>query len=65
MHDLESKIKQQYDYNRFDILNVIRSYDIWRPPSLRELTPMIFNTGLTHLDSEASIYSLNFKIKIY
>ena len=29
---------------------------IWRPPSLSELTPMIFNTGLTHLGSEASNY---------
>ena len=29
----------------------------WRPPSLSELTPMIFNAGLTHLGSEASIYS--------
>ena len=27
---------------------------IWRLPS--ELTPMTFNTGLTHLVSEASIY---------
>ena len=27
----------------------------WRPPSLSELTPIIFNTGLTHLASEASI----------
>ena len=26
------------------------------PPSLSELTPMIFNTELTHLGSEASIY---------
>ena len=26
----------------------------WRPPSLSELTAMIFNTGLTHLGSEAS-----------
>ena len=24
------------------------------PPSLSEVTPMIFNTGLTHVDSEAS-----------
>ena len=22
----------------------------WRPPSLSELTPMMFNMGLTHLD---------------
>ena len=29
---------------------------IWRPPSLRELTLMIFNTELTHIGSEASIY---------
>ena len=28
---------------------------IWRPPSLSELTPMVLNTGLTHLDLEASI----------
>ena len=26
----------------------------WRPPSLSELTPMLFNTGLTHFSSEAS-----------
>ena len=44
-----------------------RSYCInWRSPSLSELTPMIFNTGLTHLDSEASNYkptNLNVKAK--
>ena len=28
---------------------------IWRPPSLSELTPMVYNTGLTHLDLEISI----------
>ena len=32
---------------------------IWRPPSLSELTPIIFITGLTHLGSEASIESNN------
>ena len=26
---------------------------IWKPPSQRELTPMLFNTGLTHLGLEA------------
>ena len=31
---------------------------IWRPPSLSELTPMIFNTGLTHLGSESSVCKL-------
>ena len=30
-------------------------HEKWRPPSLSELTPMVFNTGLTHLGSEASI----------
>ena len=28
----------------------------WRPPSLSELTPIKFNTGLTHLGLEASIF---------
>ena len=32
--------------------------DKWRPPRLSELTLLIFNTGLTHLSSEASKYSL-------
>ena len=27
----------------------------WRPPNLSELTPIIFNTELTHLGSESSI----------
>ena len=31
---------------------------IWRPTSLSELTPMIFNVGLTHLRWEASILKL-------
>ena len=30
---------------------------IWRPPRLSELTPMIFNLGLTHLGLEDSTYS--------
>ena len=28
---------------------------IWKPPSISELTPMLSNTGLTHLGLEASI----------
>ena len=36
-------------------------YDIKRPPSISELTSMIFNMGLTYLDSEASIYDINTK----
>ena len=35
---------------------------IWRPPSLSELTPMLFNTWLTHFCSEASILSILNKI---
>ena len=33
--------------------------EIRRPQSKSELTPMVFNTGLTHLDSEASKYIIN------
>ena len=35
----------------------VSTHFIWRCLSLSELTPMIFNTGLTHLGTEASIYS--------
>ena len=35
-----------------------------RPPSLIELNPMIYNTGLTHLGSEASKSSNNFCQKL-
>ena len=38
-------------------LNNQRVY-IWMPPSLSEFTPMIINTGLTHLGSEASICTI-------
>ena len=31
-------------------------YSKWRPPSLNELTPIIFSMGLTHLGSEAAKY---------
>ena len=34
--------------------------DNWRPPSLSGLTPMVFNTGLTHLGSEASNQRVNY-----
>ena len=40
------------------ILKITIFSDIWRPPSLNELTQMIFNMELTHLGSEASIYQL-------
>ena len=37
---------------------------IWRPPSLTELTSIIFYMGLTHLGSETFIYS-TFNLYIY
>ena len=40
----------------------IKKHLIWRPQSLSELTPMIFNTGLTHLALEASICVVIFLI---
>ena len=36
---------------------LIAKQHIWRPPSISELTPMIFNTVLTHLGSKAAIYT--------
>ena len=60
------------DYDKIDIywiyqLKILKSYICyiksridanygWRPSSLSELTPMLFNMGLTHLGSEASNY---------
>ena len=43
-------------YEKFDIISSILKvrYLNWRPPSLSELTPIIFNKGLAHLGSEAS-----------
>ena len=42
------------------IYKYMHVFYIWRPPSLSELTPMLFNTGLTNLGLEASIYSIIF-----
>ena len=39
------------------IVSIGGNLNIWRPPSLSELTPMLFNMGLTHLGSETSIYT--------
>ena len=35
---------------------LLKLIDKWGPPSLSELTPIIFNMELIHLDSEASKY---------
>ena len=47
-----------YPYNyvrKVDIYSISTSLkNNWRPSSLGELTPMIFNMGLTHSGSEAS-----------
>ena len=53
------QITMKYDYFykflKIDLLEIIDlSLDKWRFPSLSELTPMVFNMGLTHLGSEAS-----------
>ena len=42
------------------MLGMESSFFIW-PPSLSELTSIIINTGLTHLVSEASILSNQYK----
>ena len=47
------KITVDKSGHNFDIVSKVKN---WRPPSLSELTPMIFNMGLTYLDSEALIY---------
>ena len=43
--------KLNFNERLFDLCNK----PIRRPPNLSELTPMIFNTGLTQLGSEAPI----------
>ena len=56
-------IDSQYPLNNIKLTKIILFYlnkyreMIWRPPSLSELTPMIFYRGLTHLRSETSISS--------
>ena len=37
----------------------------WMHPSLSELTPMVFYTGLTHLGSETSILYIAYTVSIY
>ena len=44
-------------YNSFNTLLCRSIYDNWKPSSISELTPIIFNTGLTHLGSKVSIYN--------
>ena len=43
-------VKYEYGLEVIDVNLTIK----WRPPSLSELTPMVFNMGLTHFGSEAS-----------
>ena len=54
--DLMSEEKKTAYLN--EILKQVCLFIIWRPPSLSELTPKLFNTGLTHLGFEAFIYYL-------
>ena len=56
MCDKNSKFNQKSYAKVIVVINCVQNdQDIWRPSSPSELTPMIFNTGLTHLGSEASI----------
>ena len=43
--------KKLYHIRKVELICYILIYKmiIWRPPSLSELTPMLFNMGLTHL----------------
>ena len=43
-------------HKKWSILIRLLQQNIWELPSQSELTPMIFDTGLTHLGTEASIY---------
>ena len=61
---LTYKTKQKnvfFGVKTFYVINIhirnlkIIATSIWRSPSLNELTSMIYNTGLTHLDLKASI----------
>ena len=36
---------------------------IWRPPKLSESTPIILNTKLTHLGSEAPTYNIYYSLR--
>ena len=45
-----------FSYDHFFVVH-IKINNIFKPPSLSELTPMILDMDLTHLGSEASIFS--------
>ena len=40
------------------LISLLKVNDFWRPPSLSELTPIIFDRELTDLGLEASIIDL-------
>ena len=50
MHNTFDIILLKKSKTKILIQNFIKNfmYDIWRPLSLSELTPIIFNTGLTY-----------------
>ena len=52
-NNTKSKLKEM-------IQKIEHSISYMEAQSLSELIPMIFNTGLTHLGSEASIYTYTF-----
>ena len=53
--DLKKQKYYKLDVNNFFNFETSNFHEIllnWKPPSLSELTPMVFNTGLTHLGSK-------------
>ena len=61
--DLMSEEKKTAYLN--EILKQVCLFIIWRPPSLCELTPIIYNMELTHLGFEAFIYYTKLQFKKY
>ena len=59
LHNLRQVKKCTFFYSDLMVfcsfIMTVKLQYIWRPPSLSELTPMIFNMGLTQLGLEASI----------
>ena len=46
------KVKYYFIFQIMDIILLLDVYE-WRPPSLSELTPIVFDMELTHLSWEA------------
>ena len=58
-YNLKSNRNGFFNIGLYQVVNQRKLFrlDTWRPSSLSELTPIIFNTGLTQLGSDASYYN--------